>query len=70
MCSYSQVSTHKDNGEVFIFRYQPGQEADLIAEFARLAANEESDFDWFDAAVLSYEIGRRLETNLPPGLAA
>ena len=50
--------------ERFVFRYQPGQEPDVIDAFASLADNQESEFDWFDAAVLSYQMGRRLETEL------
>lgn len=48
----------------YVFRYQSGREADIIAAFASLAADSESDFDWFDAAVLSYQMGRRLEMDL------
>jgi hypothetical protein len=36
----------------------------VIDAFAALAADPDSDFDWFDAAVLSYQMGRRLETRL------
>ena len=50
--------------ERFVFRYQSGQEAEVIDAFASLASNRESEFDWFDAAVLSYQMGRRLETEL------
>lgn len=50
--------------ERFIFRYQTGQEAEVIDAFASLAAERSSDFDWFDAAVLSYQMGRRLEKEL------
>lgn len=50
--------------ERFIFRYQSGQEAEVIDAFAALAADATSRFDWFDAAVLSYQMGRRLETEL------
>ncbi|HSW47225.1 MAG TPA: hypothetical protein VLM89_16805 [Phycisphaerae bacterium] len=48
----------------YVFRYQAGQEADIIASFAQMAADAEHDFDWFDAAVLSYQMGRRLEVDL------
>jgi hypothetical protein len=48
----------------YVFRYQTGREADIIAAFAAMAADEASDFDWFDAAVLSYQMGRRLELDL------
>jgi hypothetical protein len=50
--------------ERFVFRYQSGQEAEVVDAFAQLASNRESRFDWFDAAVLSYQMGRRLETEL------
>jgi hypothetical protein len=50
--------------ERFVFRYQPGQEPRVIDAFAELAADRGSSFDWFDAAVLSYQMGRRLETEL------
>ena len=50
--------------ERFVFRYQTGKEPDVIDAFASLAADRQSRFDWFDAAVLSYQMGRRLETEL------
>ncbi len=50
--------------ERFLFRYQAGQEAEVIDSFASLAGDVASEFDWFDAAVLSYQMGRRLETEL------
>ena len=48
----------------YVFRYPAGQEAQIISVFARLAADAEQEFDWFDAAVLSYQMGRRLEMDL------
>ncbi len=50
--------------ERFVFRYRSGQEAQVVDAFSELAADRESRFDWFDAAVLSYQMGRRLETEL------
>ena len=50
--------------ERFVFRYQTGQEAEVIDAFASKASDQGSAFDWFDAAVLSYQMGRRLETEL------
>lgn len=50
--------------ERFVFRYQPGQEAEVIDAFVTMAGDRASRFDWFDAAVLSYQMGRRLETEL------
>lgn len=48
----------------YLFRYHPGNEADVIGAFANLASDGTTDFDWFDAAVLSYQMGRRLELEL------
>ena len=48
----------------YVFRYQAGDGGDIIAAFASMAADPEHDFDWFDAAVLSYQMGRRLEMDL------
>ena len=48
----------------FVFRYKAGREADIISAFAEMAVDTEQDFDWFDAAVLSYQMGRRLEMDL------
>ena len=50
--------------ERFVFRYETGQEPEVIDAFASLAGDQSSVFDWFDAAVLSYQMGRRLETEL------
>ena len=48
----------------YVFRYTAGEEASIIAVFASMAADTEQEFDWFDAAVLSYQMGRRLEMDL------
>ena len=58
-----QLSLVKGNHR-YVFRYQAGREADIIATFASMASEAEQEFDWFDAAVLSYQMGRRLEMDL------
>ena len=63
MSEIRQLSLVKGE-ERFVFRYQAGQEADVIDAFASMATDHASRFDWFDAAVLSYQMGRRLETEL------
>ena len=50
--------------ERFVFRYQAGQEPEVIDAFASLASDQASVFDRFDAAVHSYQKGRRHETEL------
>ena len=58
-----QLSLTKDKHR-YVFRYQAGQESDIISSFAAMAEDGEQNFDWFDAAVLSYQMGRRLEMDL------
>lgn len=49
----------------YVFQYADGQEAELLASFLDLARDDRSGFDWFDAAALSYQMGRQ-----PPAPAA
>lgn len=44
----------------YIFRYSAGSEAEVINSFGELADDIDNDFDWFDAAVLSYQMGKQL----------
>jgi len=47
----------------YIFRYTSGDEAQIIDAFVELADDNESEFDWFDAAVLSYQMGKQLDAD-------
>jgi hypothetical protein len=55
-----EVSLVKGEHE-FVFRYPAGTEADLIQSFTELAEDSDCPFDWFDAAVLSVQLGRNIE---------
>jgi hypothetical protein len=46
--------------ERFVFRYAPGQEEQLLDAFVDLANDRRSAFDWFDAAVLSFQLSKHL----------
>jgi hypothetical protein len=48
----------------YIFRYDTGAEPQIISSFADLADDKESGFDWFDAAVLSYQMGKQLDQDV------
>jgi hypothetical protein len=54
-----QLSLAKE-GQRFVFRYCLGCESELLSCFVEMANDPESDFDWFDAAVLSYQMGQQL----------
>lgn len=47
-------------GEKFIFRCKVGEEEKLLNVFTEKVEDDETDFDWFDAAVLSLEVSRLL----------
>lgn len=46
--------------EKYIFRYEPGQEGPLLDALVACAADPRTDFDWFDAAVLSFRLTQSL----------
>jgi hypothetical protein len=50
----------------FVFRYEVGGEPTLLATFVELANDPESEFDWLDAAVLSFRMGQQQESQLDP----
>lgn len=46
--------------EKFIFRYEHGREDELLDALIQLAKDKRTDFDWFDAAVLSFKLTQTL----------
>jgi len=46
--------------EKFIFRYEVGQEDDLLDALIEQARDKRTRFDWFDAAVLSFKLTQSL----------
>lgn len=46
--------------EKFIFRYDRGCEDELLDALIDQAKDERNDFDWFDAAVLSFKLTQAL----------
>ena len=48
----------------YVFRYSSGHEARVIGAFVDLADDDVAEFDWFDAAVLSYQMGKQIEHEL------
>jgi hypothetical protein len=48
----------------YVFRYVEGRESDVLASFVAQASDPNSEFDWFDAAVLSYQMGQQLAREL------
>lgn len=48
----------------FVFRYAPGDEPQVLDALAELARGRTLPFDWFDAAVLSHQLGQQLSQEL------
>ena len=46
--------------EKYIFRYETGCEGELLDSLVEQADNDRTDFDWFDAAVLSFKLTQSL----------
>lgn len=54
-----QLTLNKGN-EKFIFRYDAGHEDELIDAMIDQAKDRRTEFDWFDAAVLSFKLTQSL----------
>lgn len=54
-----QLVLNKGN-ERFIFRYEDGREDELLDALIEQAKNKQTDFDWFDASVLSFKLRQSL----------
>jgi hypothetical protein len=50
--------------EHFCFRYQVGEEALVLEALIEMVNRRELHFDWFDAAVLSHQLGQHLAKEL------
>lgn len=46
--------------EKFIFRYEKGYEGQLLDALVAAATDNKTNFDWFDAAVLSFKLTQSL----------
>ncbi len=52
------------NGQRYVFRCAPGDEPRLLGRLTDLVNDPNIDLDWFDAAVLSHQVGIRIGRNL------
>lgn len=46
--------------EKYVFRYEAGREDELLDALIDQAKDNRTDFDWFDAAVLSFKLTQSL----------
>jgi hypothetical protein len=52
------------NGQRYVFRCAPGEEPVLLRRLGEMVRDPKVDIDWFDAAVLSHQIGQRMGSQL------
>ncbi len=52
------------NGHDFRLAYQQGEEAHVLSTLAEMVARRDLPFDWFDAAVMSHQLGEHLAKEL------
>ena len=50
--------------EHFCFRYQAGDECKVLDALVEMVNGRQHAFDWFDAAVLSHQLGQHLAKEL------
>jgi hypothetical protein len=51
-------------GQYYLFRYLPGDESTLIQTLIDKAEDPHCALDWFDAAVLSHQMGHRMASEM------
>jgi hypothetical protein len=61
MAKYKKQQLVLNKGtEKFIFRYDSGCEDELLDALIEQAKDKRTNFDWFDAAVLSFKLAQSL----------
>lgn len=48
----------------YVFKYEQGDENVVLDSLAAMAKRKDVAFDWFDAAVLSHQLGQHLSQEL------
>lgn len=48
----------------FCFRYEVGQEGQVLESLMDMVKRRDMGFDWFDAAVMSHQLGQHLAKEL------
>jgi hypothetical protein len=64
MTNATRQLTLVKKGHCHLFRYQPGDEAVLMQTLIDMAEDPKCDLNWFDAAVLSHQMGHRMAGEL------
>lgn len=60
MQALRSVTLRKADGQIFIFRYEPGTEWQVEAALMDLAKSRDVPFSYWDAAVVSLEVMQQM----------
>ena len=52
------------NGRRYVFRCTDGHESQMLLQLADMVRDPDNELDWFDAAVLSHQMGQRMGRRL------
>lgn len=64
MSSEMKTLSLMKGGQHFCFRYEEGQESKVLEALVETVNRRDLAFDWFDAAVLSHQLGQHLAKEL------
>ena len=53
-----------NRGHKYVFRFNVGDESKVLDGLLEMARDPESSLDWFDAAVLTHQMGQQLSEQL------
>ena len=51
-------------GQRYLFRYRNGEEVQVLEGLAEMARDPQSGLDWFDAAILTHQMGKEFTQRL------
>jgi len=54
------------HGRRYVFRCAAGAESDLLRQLGDVVRESQGKLDWFDAAVISHQIGQRIKEQIQP----
>jgi hypothetical protein len=52
----TRTLTLEKDGHLYLFRYSPGSEDALVEQLMYLADDRDLNFDWMDAAAMSFQV--------------
>ena len=64
MANETKTLTLNKGKHHFCFKYEAGQESQVLDTLVDMVHRKEVPFDWFDAAVLSHQLGQHLAKEL------